>query len=92
MKRKVLLLLLSISIFSSGLFASNDFYQAGDTIFSFKVGPTVPVAIDIYSDNIYWGADTGLSIGGIGAINFDYFYNNTNSLGLEIGYDFNYDN
>lgn len=91
MKRKVLLLLLSVSIFSSSLFASNEFYQAGDTIFSFKAGPTIPVAVGIYSDNIYWGTNSGLSIGGIGAINFDYFYNNTNSLGLEIGYDFNYD-
>lgn len=91
MKRKVLMLLLTISVLGSSLFASNEFYQTGDTIFSFKTGPTIPVAIGIYSDDIYWGSDSGLSIGGIGAINFDYFYNTTNSLGLEIGYDFNYD-
>jgi hypothetical protein len=91
MKRKIILLLLTVSIFSSGLFASNEFYQTGDTIFSFKTGATIPVAIDIYGDDsIYWGTDTGLSTGGIGAINFDYFYSSTNSLGLEIAYDFNY--
>ena len=92
MKRKVLILLLTISVLGSSLFASNEFYQTGDTIFSFKTGPTIPVAIGIFADDIYWGFDSGLSIGGIGAINFDYFYSNTNSLGLEIGYDFNYDN
>jgi len=93
MKRKLLLLLLALSLTSGSLFASNNFYQQGDTIFSFKTGASIPVAIDLFSDGLspYWGTDTHLSVGGIGAINFDYFYSETTSLGVEVGYDFNYD-
>lgn len=92
MKRKVLILLLTITVLGSSLFANNEFYQTGDTIFSFKVGPTIPVVNATFSEGALWGSDSGLSVGGLGTINFDYFYNSTNSLGLEIGYDFNYDN
>jgi hypothetical protein len=100
MKRKLLLLLAALVLFSGSLFADEKFYQQGDTIFSFNVGPTIPAFIHRWSDGTfkvgpYTGSedeeDTGLSVGGIGSINFDYFNTDETSVGFEIGYNFNYD-
>lgn len=93
MKRKLLLLLAALVLFSSSLFADEKFYQQGDTIFSFNAGPTVPAFINIWSDGTFKvGSDTHLSIGGIGSINFDYFNTENTSVGFELGYNFNYSN
>lgn len=91
MKKRLLLLIAALLLFSSSMFAEDNFYQKGDSIFSFNVGPTVPSFIYLWGDGTFKpGFDTGLSLGGIGSINFDYFNSENTSLGFEIGYNFNY--
>lgn len=96
MKRKVLVLFTVITLFSlTSIFAESTFYKQGDQKVTFNVGPTIPDFIYLFdqshSPNFIPGFDV-LKVGGYGAVNFDFFYNEKESLGIEVGYDFNYDN
>lgn len=91
MKKKIVLFLLVIAIVSTSAFASDKFYKKGDTMFSFTAGPSVPAFIYKWGDSTFKaGFDTNLKLGGIGGINFDGFFSEDLSAGLEIGYNFNY--
>lgn len=98
MKHKFLCLVAILALFSTSIFASDTFYQKGDQKVTFNVGPSIPDFIYFFTttdtshtSNWYGGLDV-LDIGGYGSVNFDFFYNETSSLGIEVGYDFHYDN
>ncbi|MGD1820716.1 MAG: hypothetical protein ACPKOI_12675 [Pleomorphochaeta sp.] len=97
MKRKILCTLALITIISTSLFASDTFYKQGDQKVTFNIGPSIPDFIYFFTqtasthpENLYPGLDV-LNVGGFGSVNFDFFYSPKNSLGIEVGYDFNYD-
>ncbi len=98
MKRKIIIATLAISLLSlTSIFASDTFYKKGDQKVTFNVGPSIPDFIYFFKttptthpDNFYPGLDV-LKVGGYGSVNFDFFYNEKSSLGIEVGYDFNYD-
>jgi len=98
MKRKIICLVAVIALISSSVFATDTFYKKGDQKVTFNVGPSIPDFIYFFTTtgtshpkNFYPGFDV-LKIGGYGSVNFDFFYNNKSTLGVEVGYDFNYDN
>ena len=99
MKRKLLIITIVISLFSiSSIFASTTFYQKGDQKVTFNVGPSIPDFIYFFSssgtshDSGFYGGLDYLKLGGYGAVNFDFFISEKESLGVEVGYDFHYDN
>ncbi len=99
MKRKILITTIVIALLSlTSVFANDTFYKKGDQKVTFNVGPSVPDFILFFSKTgsthpkyFYPGLEV-LKIGGYGGVNFDFFYNEKNSLGVEVGYNFNYDN
>ncbi|MGD6729541.1 MAG: hypothetical protein ACPKMZ_00545 [Pleomorphochaeta sp.] len=98
MKRKLIILFAVISLFTiNSVFATDTFYQKGDQKVTFNVGPSIPAFIyfftttdSTHTENFYPGLEV-LDVGGYGSINFDFFISEKESLGIEVGYDFNYD-
>lgn len=97
MKRKIICFVAILALISTSVFAQDTFYKKGDQKVTFNVGPSIPDFIYFFNttptshpQNFYPGLDV-LKIGGYGSVNFDFFYNDTSTLGLEVGYDFHYD-
>ena len=98
MKRKLFCLVIVLTLISTSVFATDTFYKKGDQKITFNVGPSIPDFIYFFNTtdsshtkNFYPGLEV-LKIGGYGGVSFDNFYNDYESLGVEIGYDFHYDN
>jgi hypothetical protein len=82
------LLLVIPSLFSA------PYYDKGSQMFSFTVGTTVPSFTYFFNDQEFItgvGEDnTGMKVGGYGAISFQVFNTQRTAIGGEIGYDFNF--
>jgi len=82
------LLLVIPSLFSA------PYYDKGSQMFSFTVGTTVPSFTYFFNDQEFLtgvGEDnTGMKVGGYGAISFQVFNTQRTAIGGEIGYDFNF--
>ncbi len=82
------LLLVIPSLFSA------PYYDKGSQMFSFTVGTTVPSFTYFFNDQEFItgvGEDnTGMKVGGYGAISFQVFNTQRSAIGGEIGYDFNF--
>ncbi|HQB55082.1 MAG TPA: hypothetical protein PK909_06335 [Sphaerochaeta sp.] len=93
MKRRISILLLLITVLSVGL-SAEPFYDKGNQTFSFTLGTTVPTFVHFFSDNetrAGLGVDnTGMKVGGYGAISYQAFTSPYSAIGGEVGYDFNY--
>lgn len=93
--KKLLLLPLFLVLLSASLFAA-DTYDKGNQIFSFKIGTTIPAFTHFFSDDspstfVGPGEDnTGMKVGGYGAISYQVFNTPKTAIGGEIGYNFNF--
>ena len=84
----LIVLLLPVMLYSV------DFYEAGSQQFSFRLGTNVPAFVHFFSDNTTAGGpgegNTGMKMGGYGAISFQMFNSPKTAIGGEIGYNFNF--
>ncbi|AEV28227.1 hypothetical protein SpiGrapes_0369 [Sphaerochaeta pleomorpha str. Grapes] len=91
---KKFLMLCSIAVLMPLAAFSATYYDAGNQMFSFKVGTTIPAFTYFISDQDFVSGlgegNTGLSVGGYGSISYQVFSSPTTAIGGEIGYDFNY--
>ena len=82
------LLLVIPSLFSA------PYYDKGSQMFSFTVGTTVPSFTYFFNDQEFLTGvgenNTGMKIGGYGAISFQVFNTERTAIGGEIGYAFNF--
>lgn len=93
MKRRHILLLLLLTLLTASLSAA-PFYDKGNQMFAFTLGTTIPTFTHFFGDNttkVGLGMDnTGMKIGGYGAISYQAFISPYSAVGGEIGYNFNY--
>ena len=91
--KKFLLLGIVFLFFIPALYAA-PYYDKGSQMFSFTVGTTVPTFTYFFNDQEFLtgvGEDnTGMKVGGYGAISFQVFNTQRTAIGGEIGYDFNF--
>ncbi|MFA5468438.1 MAG: hypothetical protein WC224_05200 [Sphaerochaetaceae bacterium] len=98
MKRKVLIVLLLLTVFTTSVFAQLESgekshqYSMGSKMFTFRVGPILPAfffrpyAED--GEKMLSFFNTRLKVGGYGSIRYQGFLNNYLALGGELGYIF----
>lgn len=83
----ILILLIPLTLYSV------DYYDKGSQQFSFKLGTNVPLFMTFFEqEGSFIGpgeGNTGLKMGGYGAISFQIFNSSKTAIGGEIGYDFN---
>ncbi len=93
--KKLLVIPLLLVLLSPSLFAV-DTYDKGNQLFSFKIGPTIPAFTHFFADDangtlVGIGEDnTGMKVGGYGAISYQVFNTPKTAIGGEIGYNFNF--
>jgi len=93
MKRRLSIMLLLILVLSVGL-SAEPFYDKGSQTFSFTLGTTVPTFVHFFSNNetrVGLGVDnTGMKIGGYGAISYQGFTSPEHAIGGGIGKQIQY--
>ncbi len=93
MKQRHILILLLLIVLTAPLVAE-PFYDKGSQSFSFTLGTTIPTFTYFFGDNetrVGLGEEnTGMKVGGYGAISYQGFISPTSAIGGEIGYNFNY--
>ena len=91
---KKFFLLLLIALLLPLTLYSVDFYDAGSQQFAFKLGTNVPTFMHFFDDNTtLFGpgeGNTGMMMGGYGAISYQMFNSPKTAIGGEIGYNFNF--
>lgn len=92
MIKRLLAVFLVLVVITSFAFSAENYYQKGDSSFSFRVGPSFPDFAFFYNTNttLAGGADMHLKTGGFASISYQGFISNNLSLGGELGYMFNY--
>ena len=93
MKSKCLSVLIMLMVICSSAFAET-YYESGSQIFSINAGVEVPLTLTNFGNgNTTVGpgeGDTHLSVGGIGSIDYQVFFNPYLAVGGELGYQFNF--
>ena len=81
-------LLLPLTLYSA------DYYDAGSQQFSFRLGTNVPLFTNFYNMGVMrvgpGEGNTGMKMGGYGAISYQMFNSPKTAIGGEIGYNFNF--
>lgn len=92
--KKLFLTLLIAFIVTGCVFAANDYYEKGDTIFTFKAGITLPDFMAFPNnpdfDTLFGGKDMHASLGGHAGISYQSFISTKVAVGAELSYNFLY--
>lgn len=91
--KKIFLLCIIAVLLPASMFAIS-YYDAGSHLFSFRLGTNVPTFTYFIKDNDWkvgpGEGNTGMDLGGYGAISYQVFNSPKTAIGGEIGYNFNY--